>query len=295
MNTLVRFASVAAVLGTALVFSGCVSTPARSSHLTVEPEFSVVESSTEKELTPEQIADLRQAVANYLRGQGLTDGRTYFVRVTFPTTTPDEEPQWAVVRIGGQSVQTYTVIAAYPGRDDYYPYDFYSAGYTYSNYNPGYGGFSRWGYYDPFDYNYGYYHRPEPRNHGKSDKPDKPDQPHKPNTPVQPEHKRSPGPSNRWNNPSRRDDDQPRGNAPSRPPTPDRWNRDRSEPRGSQPRPERSYPSSDRSSPSPERSHPSTPERTYTPPPERAAPPPPDNNRPEPVRGGNSQSKEQER
>ena len=69
-------------------------------------EFAIVESSTEKELTPAQVADLRQAVADYLREQGLSDGRTYYVKVTFPSTNPDEEPQWAIVGIGSQGERT---------------------------------------------------------------------------------------------------------------------------------------------------------------------------------------------
>jgi hypothetical protein len=292
MNTLMRIVSAAAVLGTALFLSGCVS-DTRTSRVKVVEEFSVVESSTEKELTPAQIADLRQAVANYLRAEGLTDGRTYYVRVTFPSDTPGEEPQWAVVRIGGQSTRTYTVIAAYPGRDDYYPDDFYSAGYSYANYYPGYGGFSRWGYYDPFDYNFGYYHRPTPRDrdHAKPDNPKKPDDPT-----DQPRHQ--PGPRNRWDNPPAKDDDRLRGNLPRRQPDPNRWTRERSDARDGQ---SRLTPRPERTSTPPERSPALSPERSYSPPPERSysptPPPPPDNNnsRPEPARSNPQSSREQER
>jgi hypothetical protein len=291
MNTLARFVSIAAVLGAAFSLVGCVTHPARSSRAKVVQEFSVVESSTEKELTPEQVADLRQAVANYLQSQGLADGRTYYVKVTFPSANPDEEPQWAVVRIGGQSVQTYTVVAAYPGRDDYYPYDFYSpgySGYSFSSYYPGYGGFSRWGYYDPFDYNYGYYHRPVPRDPNGKDKPDQPGK--KPEPPT--------GTHTRWTNPPPKDgDDQHR--ASPRNADPDRWHnrtdtrdqqpRSTSRPDWSQNQPDRSYTPPERSYTPPERSSP-PPERTYTPPPDNT-----NSSRSEAAHGDTQQSRVQER
>jgi hypothetical protein len=298
MNTFARFVSAAAVLGTAFFVSGCVSS-SRTSRVKVVEEFAVVESSTAKELTPAQIADLRQAVANYLRGEGLTDGRTYYVKVTFPSEVPGEEPQWAVVRIGGQSARTYTVIAAYPGRDDYYPYDFYSTAYS-SSYYPGYAGFSRWGYYDPFDYNYGTYHRPvTPRDHdhNKNDKPDHPD-----NKSDHPTSTR-----NRWSNPPGNDGSQPRTNYPPHQADPTRWARERAEARDAQShpttRPERTYNPPDRSYTPPERTY-TPPERSYSPPPDRSYSPPPERSSPpsdnstrtiEPARGGIQESREQER
>lgn len=263
MKPLVRFVSAAAALVAVLFVSGCSTSTARAPQPKVTMEFAVVESSTEKELTPEQVAELRQAVANYLREQGLTDGRTYYVKVTFPSASPNEEPQWAVVRIGSQAERIYTVIAAYPGRDDSYPYDLYPLNYPYSNYYPGYYSFSNWGYYDPFDYNYGYYHRPmPPRN-----RDGKPDQPHKPTPPNQPGQK-PPTDPNRWNrvphpNP---DQPQPRRDYPGNPDDRNRGPRDRSTPR-----PDR-Y---DRpASPLPERTYtppPSPPTRRYTPPAETSS------------------------
>lgn len=276
MNTLVRLVSVAAALGAALVFSGCVTNTSRAPRVKVVEEFEVVESSTEKELTPAQLADLRQAVANYLRGQGLSNDRLYYVKVTFPSANPGEEPQWAVVRIGHSASQTFEVLAAYPGPDDYYPYDYYRAGYHSAAYYPGYAGFSRWGYYDPFDFNYGYYsgHRRHPRDHHKPDKPDgKPG-----DTPNQP-------PANSGQN---------RGGAfPPRSMSPERWARERAERNeGTRPLPARSD-SVDRTyTPRPERNYPtrSEPVRSYSPPsePVRSDPPAPsreENNRirPEPV------------
>lgn len=242
MNTLVRFVSAAAVLGTALMLSGCVSTTAKAPRAQVVEEFAVVESSTEKELTPGQLAELRQAVLNYLHEQGMTNSRIYYVKVNFEAEKPGEVPQWAIVRIGNVQNRTYTVLAAYPGPDDYYPYDYYRTGY-YPGYS--YSGFSRWGYYDPFDYNYGGYtgRTGHPRDHTKPD--------HTPNHP--------PGTRTRWDNHPRTEPDQPRGDYPPRTANPERWGRDRSNNPGG----------------TPGRPHTPPPERSYTPPPERSSTPPP--------------------
>lgn len=298
MTPFMRFVSAAAALGAVLLVSGCMAPTARAPRPKVTMEFAVVESSTEKELTPEQLADLRQAVANYLREQGMTDGRMYFVKVTFPSSNPNEEPQWAVVRIGGQSERTYQVIAAYPGRDDYYPYDYFYTNYSTSSYYPGYYGFSRWGYYDPFDYNYGYYQRPVPRDRPKPNNPDDKKTDHPPIDRTRWDHR----PPTDGNN-------QPRPNHPPRTTDPDRWPRDRVDARDVQsrtnvradrpdrtytPPPERSY-TPDRNYTPPDRSY-TPPERSYTPPPAPTYTPPPDtSSRPEPSHGGIQASREQER
>lgn len=249
MKSIVRYLSAVAALGAAFVFSGCTTQTGKGPRVESVSEFTVVESSTEKELTPQQLMELREAVINYLHSQGLTDQRLYYVRVSFPPSVPGGEPQWAVVRIGNIPAQTYTVLAAYPGRDDYYPYDYYRYGY----YNPAYFGFSRWGYYDPFDYNYGGYSHPvPPRDHGKPHKPDgKPDHP--------------PGTRTRWDSTPRTNPDQPRTNAyPPRTANPERWARERSENRGYT----RSEPRSTGGSAGYSSSPP--PERSYSPPPSQS-------------------------
>lgn len=253
MKTIVRYLSAATALGAALVFSGCTTPTARGPRVESVAEFTVVESSTDKELTPEQLVELRQAVINYLHSQGLEGNRLYYVKVSFPPANPEDEPQWAVVRIGNLPSQTYTVLAAYPGRDDYYPYDYYRYGY----YNPAYAGFSRWGYYDPFDYNYGGYSRPVPprdrdHDHGKPHQPDgKPDHP--------------PATRTRWDNTPRPNPDQPRTNAyPPRTANPERWARERSENRGGYTRSEPRNTNSGGHTSSP------PPERSYSPPPSRS-------------------------
>lgn len=239
MKNLVRLVTAAAVLGSALVLAGCSTRTAGRPQLKVVEEFTVVESSTTQELTPAQLADLRQAVINYLQEQGLANNRIYYVRVTFPAANPGEEPQWAVVRIGNMTARTFTVLAAYPGADDYYPYDYYRTGYT-----GGYAGFSRWGYYDPFDFNYGYYSgRPvPPRDHGRPDKPD-----YKPDDKPKPPH----GTPTRWSEQPRYKPYQPRDSNPDRSP------RDRADNHGGHSRPDPGG------------------GRTYSPPPERSYSPPP--------------------
>jgi hypothetical protein len=273
MKSLARLVSAVAMFATTLVFSGCSTSTARKPGPEVVTEFAVVESSTEQELTAEQMDELRKAVLNYLREQGMTGRRIYYVKVTFPQANPGDAPQWAVVRIGSPAAQTYTVLAAYPGADDYLPFDIYPAGYR-PGYYPGYAGFSRWGYYDPFDYNYGgsSRHPGYPRDHHKPDKPD-----------PKPDGKPTPPPPNRWEAPNRPDPESPRrGGYPPRPTSPTRWNRelpDRNAGSRSLP-PRGESPGGGSYTPPAERSYTPPPERSYSPPspppePIRAAPPTP--------------------
>lgn len=231
MKNIARFVTMAAILDSTLILSGCSSRMAKRPQLKVVEEFSIVESSTSQELTPDQIVDLRKAVISYLQEQGLTNNRIYYARVTFPAANPDEEPQWAVVRIGNFPAQTFTVLAAYPGPDDCYPYDYYRMGY-----HGGYSGFTRWGYYDPFDYNYGHY----------SGRARYPRDDHKPGIPT------------RWN--------PPRNNHPPRDRAGGQWGRGH-DPGGHSPgNTGRGRPPS----PPPDRTYTPPPERAYSPPaPER--------------------------
>ncbi len=169
MKNLPLFAPIAAVVATVLFLAGCAAPQsARVTRVQAVPDFTVVESFTQKELTPAQLAELREAVINYLQEQGLASNRLYYVKVSFPAENAGDEAQWAIVRIGNLPTRTYTILAAYPGPDDYFPNDYYRYGYY-----TGYDGFARYGYYDPFDYNYGGYSRPvpPPRDHGKPDYP----------------------------------------------------------------------------------------------------------------------------
>jgi hypothetical protein len=256
MKTLVRFIPTAAALVAALFVAGCASKTAKQP-LVVEPvvEFAVMESSTAKELTPTELADLRAAVANYLQSQGLASDRLYYVKVRFPSAQPDGAEEWAIVRIGNVPQQTYTVLAAYPGADDYYPYDYYRYGY--------YARFSHAGYYDPYDYNYGTYRPPYYYPHPPGHQPGQPGKPGNPDgQPGQPT-----ATPTRWNTTAGPNQDRPPGDYPPRsgPGSPGRWARDRAENSGnnnrtSTPAPAKSYsppPSSPSPSPAPARSEPS--------------------------------------
>lgn len=265
MKNLARLVTVAAVLGATLVLAGCSTRTAQRSQVRAVEEFAIVESSTTTELTDAQIADLRQAVINYLQEQGLGNGRTYYVRVTFPGANPGDEPQWAVVRIGYQQARTYTVLAAYPGRDDYYPYDYYRMGYY-----GGYSGFSRWGYYDPFDYNYGY---PSGGSHYYPRGDNKPDRPNHPDRPPGGKPYPPPGVPTNWEKPGKPKPDQPRDYNPPPRTKSEFWSRQRDHDR-SRPEPVRDD-SGGRSYTPRDHASGNTSDRSYSPPPERSYSPPP--------------------
>lgn len=187
MNAFTRLMGGTLALAGVLFFNGCHSPAARAPLPKVTVDFAVVESSTEKELTPRQLTDLREAVLAYLHEQGLVGGRTYYVRVEFPAMNPADGPQWAIVRINNHSTQTYRVIAAYPGSDDYYPYDYGRSGYSHG----GYSGFTRYDYPDPYHHDSRNYFPPTNRyHHPKPDQPE-PKRDHPPRT--EPERPRSPG------------------------------------------------------------------------------------------------------
>ena len=256
MNALARQVSIAAILSALLFLTGCSTTgTARRTPAKAPPQFSVVDSSPGLELTPELLADLRRSVAIYLKEEGYGQAGEYLVKVNLTPGKPVDAGQWVVVRITSQPTRTYTLLAAYPGADDFYPYDHY--GY----YNYGYAGFARYGYYDPLDFGWGYggYYAPfpvsPPRVHQPGDK--------------RPDHQ--PGTRTRW------DGNRPDNNRP-----------DHNRPDNSRPRP--SYPRNDDSRDRPRDHNPggSWSDRgngggSYTPPPTPAYnPPPPAYNPPSP-------------
>jgi|GEM_PF-2038996 len=202
-----RFITAVLVAAT-MVLAGCATRTARVERTHVVEDFTIVDSSSSKELSPAQLAELRQAVINYLQEQGFTGHQVYYVKVEFPAADPAKEAQWAIVRIGRPATSTYTVVAAYPGPDDFYPFGYYG-------FSGGYGQYARYDYYDPFDYRYGNASRPyfplTPRKHEPDGKPDNPA-----------------GTHTRWNNPPRNHPDEPRdGVTPPRPADPDHRTRNR--------------------------------------------------------------------
>ncbi len=252
MSFSARFLAAAVLCGATLVFTGCVTNKsARTPRVERLADFAVVESSTAKPLTPAQLAEIKRGATHYLQEQGLAGERMYFVKVTFASADPLADPEWAIVRIGNLPAQTYTVLAAYPGADDYYPQDYYRYGY-YDRYGP----FTRVGYsYDPFDsyHNYGggYYGPTRPPRHPHN--PTQPTQPGKPDDqPVsKPDRPRTPPPP---------------GLKPSYPGDRDRWTRNRDDGNSSRPVP---------TSSSAGNSYTPPPAPSYSPPPAYNPPPPP--------------------
>jgi hypothetical protein len=177
MNASARLAAVASALGSLLILAGCTTTSTTTKTVQTVPvqpvfQLEVVEKSKDLEVTPELMGELREKTTRYLQDQGYNREGEYILKVNLTPDLPEDTGQWVVVRINSQPAQTITLLAAYPGADDFYPYDFY--GY----YNYGYAGYPPYYYYDPFGfgygYGYGYYPPVPPRHHypgGKGDHP----------------------------------------------------------------------------------------------------------------------------
>lgn len=154
MNPLARHLTAAAALGALLLFSGCFTTRSvRASPDRSDYRFTVVDKSQDLELTEKMMADLQLSAVKYLKEQNLDRDGEYLLEVKYPPESPDDTTRWVVLQIVRQPARSFTLLAAYPGADDYFPYDFpgyYSYGYP-SYYRYGYG------YYDPFNYGYGGY------------------------------------------------------------------------------------------------------------------------------------------
>jgi hypothetical protein len=112
----------------------------------------VVESSSGRQLSPEEMKTLHDATIKFLAKQGESLlGGTYYVRVNFVPARPGEPGEWVLVQIISQPIDDYTRVAAYRDSSSYcYP------GYASSRSSSYYQDY----YYDPYE-NYsggGYYH-----------------------------------------------------------------------------------------------------------------------------------------
>jgi hypothetical protein len=243
MKTLAQYACVVAAIGGVLLVAGCATTDttrmsnhfASSRQIGPTSEFTVIENSFGRELTAQEMGQLREGVAKYLESQGVARSGEYYVRVDFNPAKPDGPGDWVVVKVTNLPASTYTLIAAYQamGPDDYYPSTFaYDQGYGY-----GYGDFS-YGFYDPpVFYPTNYHPRPfpgttrhrddngKPGDHRKGDKDDHPrGTDHRPdNTHYTPRPGDNAGGTGRWNHPPRTPDSGgardhgPGGSSPPRP------------------------------------------------------------------------------
>jgi hypothetical protein len=159
MHTFVRIASLVGVLGVAGFLTGCVSTgQSTSSQVRHARDFEIVETSTKRNLTPKEMAQLRVMVAEYLQKEGATGTGDYYVKVFLTPEQADIPSEWVVVRYSNPTVYTatrFSLLSSYPSY--YEPYSYYSYDYyPFSNY--GFGRLSFQYYDDPFYYGYYNYH-----------------------------------------------------------------------------------------------------------------------------------------
>ncbi len=255
MPILARMIIPAAAFVILLALAGCTTRTAQNPPSKGTYRIAVEDKSPGLELTPQLVADLRDSAAGYLREQGLLRDGEYVLKVNLTPEQSEATGQWVVLRITLLPARTYTLIAVYPGPDDYYPYD------PYGFYHSSYPGFARYGYYNPFDLGYGYgggYYQPTlypPPGPKSGERPGHP-----------------PGTLTRW------DRNRPGDQRPDR----DRPRPDDGQTRPTTPRHERRNGAGDNDSPSPRHDRgngghtytprPSPPTPTYSPPP--SSPPP---------------------
>lgn len=168
MKTCVRTGSLVAVLTLAGLLAGCVSSsPRTGAGGRPARDFEVVETSTKRNLTPKEMAQLRTMVGEYLKKEGVAEDGDYYVKVFL---TPEREgvpAEWVVVRYSNPVVYTatrFSLLSSYPAYSSYdYPYSYLS--YDYYPF-PDYG-FSRLSF-QYYDYPYYPYYYPR-HGHGGPD------------------------------------------------------------------------------------------------------------------------------
>ncbi len=175
MKTLVRYILATVMLGVGGFFTGCMTrTTAQAGRLPAMTfQMKVVESSSDRQLSPEEMKTLHDATIKFLAKQGDSLlGGTYYVRVNFVPAQPGEPGEWVLVEIISEPIDGSTRVAAYRDSSPYY----YSA-YAQSGYSP----YSSDYYYDPYEYSHGggnYHPAPvippqghRPHDRGGDDKP----------------------------------------------------------------------------------------------------------------------------
>ena len=154
MKTIARYILAAAALGAVGFFTGCATkTMPRAGRLPAMTfQMKVVESSSDRQLSREEMKTLHDATIKFLAKQGESLlGGTYYVRVNFVPAQPDEPGEWVLVEIISRPLDDYTRVAAYRDSSPYY-YPGYARSGS-SSYYPDY-------YYDPYENSSGggYYH-----------------------------------------------------------------------------------------------------------------------------------------
>jgi hypothetical protein len=165
MKTFVRIGLLTLALGSAGLLTGCASHRSSATASKRATGFEVVETSSKRLLSAQEMVQLRAAVANYLVKEGAIADGDYYVKVYL---TPEQEgvpAEWVVVRFTRDSDVRFSLLASYPAysttHGSYAAYDYYPYGYD------SFGRISFQYYDDPF-YGTHYYFPPRSRhrNHG---------------------------------------------------------------------------------------------------------------------------------
>jgi hypothetical protein len=148
MKTIARYAWAVAALGAGLFFlSGASPLAARTRFAEPAYDLLVVQSSTDRKLSPADLEQLHEAVARFLASRGPVRSGEYIVRIDFPPQAPGAAAEWMIVKLTNLPPPAFALVEDYsPAESGYdYPYDYGSA-------------YSPYGSYDPFDpYFTGYY------------------------------------------------------------------------------------------------------------------------------------------
>lgn len=265
-------------IGFAGLLAGCATQHSAQARRKAVLDYSVVETSMQRAMTPLEEAELRVAVLRYLeKRRGVVEQPR--VKFYLPTEEDGATPEWVVVQFSENIGVRYEGVAAYPRyywqTGPYYAYDYYPWGYD------SFGRFSIY-YYDDWIYSHGWYYPRNPhRRHDHEDdrvhgRPRPPEgsraesHPFKPIPPVPAERTRWRRPPPPENNPTGQRDEnlRPEQSERQQPDGP----RERPEPPRFKPIPRMSAP--EQRPPAPRPPHIPPPESRYTPPPEYRRPEP---------------------
>jgi uncharacterized membrane protein YgcG len=152
MRTTLRAVWALVALAAALLMSGCgtMQTAAVRRPSLADYSIRVVKSSGNREVSSQELAQLRNEVIKFLESQQLAPQDSYYVEVNLPPDASGAPGETLVVQLANVSANSYRLVSAYAASQEDYPYYYYGYGYR-SSYAPSF----LYGYYDPFDYYYG--------------------------------------------------------------------------------------------------------------------------------------------
>ncbi len=121
--------SLLASLGLLVFGAGCASpSSGYSARMRQARDFEIVETSTKRTLTAQEMAHLRAKVTDYLEREGATESGDYYLKIYLGTEDGMPEGEWVVVRYTREPVTRVEYVAAYPDYYDYrstFAYDYY--------------------------------------------------------------------------------------------------------------------------------------------------------------------------